>query len=97
PGGGYKLRTNYCFSEGASNARDLSLSLLSRSGWPSVLRARPDRGVSKGGIVCRPHIAWRETSRPSGPVADQVRTGDQSKDRKSDRPYDPAHFSRSGR
>ena len=80
--------------------RDLIIALAARHRLPAVysarffgrgrrshvLRDRPGRHVSAGGVLCRPHPARRQARRPSGAGADQVRNDDQSQNRESARP-----------
>ena len=67
-------------------AGGLRVSVLCRGRWSHVLRDRLRRHVSAGGVLCRPHPARRQSRRPSGAGADQVRNGHQPQDREGARP-----------
>ena len=67
-----------CRAGGAAQAaRGLSLSLLRRCWRPDVVRAQTDRPVPAHGRLRRPYSQRRETGRPAGAGAYQVRTDSQ--------------------
>ena len=69
----------------APAARGLPLPLLRHRG--GLISYGPDPStVPARGRLCRPHPQGRETGRPAGAGADQVRTGDQPQDRQGARP-----------
>src|SRR6516164_3706206 len=57
--------------------RGLSRADLCRRRWADELRTEPHRRLSSGGRLCRPHLKGRETFRPAGPAAEQIRTDHQ--------------------
>src|SRR5262249_31935664 len=67
-------------------ARSLQQWLLRRRWRPDGLWARSGRSTPARGPLCRPHPQGRKTGRPGSADADQVRAGDQSKDRQRARP-----------
>ncbi len=90
PNGGLFLppnSTTYLHRDLIASARGPSSSAGSvcvpsiRHGWRShVVRGRPGRRMSAGGLLCRSHPARREALRPTGADADQVYNDHQSED-----------------
>src|SRR5262249_14025290 len=74
----------------AQAARSLPLPLLRHQWRPDLLWARFDRSVSPSCRVYRPYPQGRQTGRSAGPGTNQVRVGDQPKDRQG------ARFDRAG-
>ena len=83
----------------APAARGLSLQLLRQRRRPDFLWTRSAGQLPGRRRLRRPHLAGRQAGRPAGADADQVRTCDQSQDRKGARPrraVDPAATRRRG-
>ena len=70
---------------------------FAEDGGPYELRRKHCRCVSPGGHLCRPSSQGRETRRPPGFAADQVRAGNQSQDREDTWPHRPANPARTRR
>jgi putative ABC transport system substrate-binding protein len=69
-----------------SPAGGLRVPSIRRGWWSRVLRDRPGRRVAASGALCRPRPARRQSRRPSGSGADQVRNGRQPQDSEGARP-----------